>query len=557
MSVDQYLKEAKLAQVREDTIRALERAEEECVAHYEWKYVAAGYKEYLKDYSNAHRCYQKAIELYPDDIWSYIKCARMFAEEKRDILATAAILSQATEALKERSDGFVWKTLARAHYTLCGDEERARALLLLGEKRAETVEDLCNLASVYKRDLNQDDKVLELLDRAKILLGSLSLEKDELEQYMFLWWNLVNFWVDEQGDREGGKVLLHEAKSYASCSGDYVIIAQAWEGHFGKEGLPEILLAGQKEAKTEDDWLELAKEYHKLLQDPDQIRKCLEQAQIYAPKDPRIARGYRHWLDEEEVAETITPAGHIPGENIPQQRVLKGFKADALSLFSFFRARMTEKHISTIASADYGMDYDQHFAVLHEIWTKGLIPQSKGWDLEVLELTRWSTALTMFNHEIRAFASIVLILEYPNTQTRQNSLNETLVILIESCRALGEETLPLLEELLVWVYNALSEYSQMDQAFALLALLLVRAILDATDMRALEVCTKLKEIETTISECFTQDVAYPQEQWLFQHLHHNIKNRLWKKQAQELLEEAQNSFPESEHWKELASRIFS
>lgn len=169
-----------------------------------------------------------------------------------------------------------------------------------------------------------------------------------------------------------------------------------------------------------------------------------------------------------------------PPAIVVAHRRLDSWIADPTALLEWLRARISPASLTAISATDT-TDHDKHLAAVTDIARTGLIPQPLDWHpRESLEHTRWATG-DHVDHVARAFACTVLLIDAAGP-TQRDGHEQTIPVLIESCLALGTETLAPLTGLLVTLAEAY-ESSATELPFTLLGLLVAAAALDAADPR--------------------------------------------------------------------------
>ncbi|MDR3425449.1 MAG: hypothetical protein P4M13_10335 [Alphaproteobacteria bacterium] len=128
------------------------------------------------------------------------------------------------------------------------------------------------------------------------------------------------------------------------------------------------------------------------------------------------------------------------------------------SLFDYLCCKINPKiDLVKISEADYGMDAKEHYEKLFQIYSTGEMPRPLTWNpREVLELTKWSQpddpkwkpgTYGERDHLQRAFSCCVLLV---CADDYSHEYSDLISRLIESCLVWGRDSLPLLEELILW-----------------------------------------------------------------------------------------------------------
>jgi len=155
---------------------------------------------------------------------------------------------------------------------------------------------------------------------------------------------------------------------------------------------------------------------------------------------------------------------------------------NADKLLRLISENIDDSMLLEIAEADYGYDYEKHLVALKEIRDIAKIPMPIEWHpQEVLELIRWSMpddpewkpgSTGMRGYFMRAFCCAALLRAQgePVNYELMPSMNDSLVILLDSIEKLGNEYEEATLEFLVWF---LGRFNQDDEEypFILLALL--------------------------------------------------------------------------------------
>jgi hypothetical protein len=122
--------------------------------------------------------------------------------------------------------------------------------------------------------------------------------------------------------------------------------------------------------------------------------------------------------------------------------------SDADALPRLLTGMLDDHDLRVIAAADHGFDTDAHLAALRRLMHMGTRAPIESEPREVLELTRWDEPphepIYERAHWRRAFATAALLRAYgePENHDRLNGQNQSLVVLIDSLRALAALPLP-------------------------------------------------------------------------------------------------------------------
>lgn len=121
---------------------------------------------------------------------------------------------------------------------------------------------------------------------------------------------------------------------------------------------------------------------------------------------------------------------------------------DADALPALLAGALDDHDLQAIAEADHGRDADAHLAALRRLMREGTLAPLEWRPREVLELTRWDEPphdpIRERAHWRRAFACAALLRAYgePENHDRLDGENQSLVVLIDSLRALAAVPLP-------------------------------------------------------------------------------------------------------------------
>lgn len=103
--------------------------------------------------------------------------------------------------------------------------------------------------------------------------------------------------------------------------------------------------------------------------------------------------------------------------------------------------------LKEIAAADYGHDFDQHYAALVDIYDRNQLPKNLPWHpLEVLSLVRWSSYTSADTHamEVILFCSVLLLAASADQISGKNEGQaETLIIALDCACQLEDDWLSL------------------------------------------------------------------------------------------------------------------
>ena len=478
----------------------------------------------------AHRLLHLAVAHADDRIWDYRHAANVWLE-LGDRESARAALEQYEEVLRNSSQpGYLWRLLAEGFAEGLQDAAGVARCIARATAMAASVDDHCSVAAALWELAGDMEGAREALTRA----SALAEEGTERQA----WWTLANAY-SRLGDDVGVRSTLLRGSEVARSVEQHLVIAAAWQSQFpGAPAIIDSLRAAQQLASTAPEWLEIA-EAHFDCGSPDAIRTCLEAAAALAQDADdahRVARGFRRWLDDHDRADAIAPAGLRPAQVADERVPLAGWLSDAGALLDWLRPQMTAERLAEIAAADYGMDADQHLAALREIVETGLICWPLDWHPgEVLELTRWTRG-TNIDHVVRGFACTVLCVAGTNSGADRSEAD--IIILLESCLALGVDVVSRLQGLLVAMVESSTDVDE-DVVYhapdTLVGLLLVTAALDPGDPR-------LDQLAKLVLDCDQLDELFTE----------GMRPELWLQLADELLRPVVAAQPNAHHVEMLA-----
>jgi hypothetical protein len=277
----------------------------------------------------------------------------------------------------------------------------------------------------------------------------------------------------------------------------------------------------------------------------------------------------REWL---ELVRVPTPADQrIPNWqpiDLHQQALLARFAPAERAMLDWLRPRIDGSMLEEIAEADYGMDFEAHLEALNAIHATGEIPDPLNWEpREVLELIRWSEpddpawkpgSTGERGHLLRAFCCTVLLMAggVPHNRDYFYAENETLIQLVASVLALGEEASRAALQLLCWRKLGLPWDNDDSPFFALGILLLVASLPQwaSNDELLNELGEWVIAEETRLRFDYGHVLTPSSEAWLFGLTFHNLKRDTWEAVALHVLSQAQTcSVPALQ---KLANRLF-
>ncbi|MEZ4380177.1 MAG: hypothetical protein R3A79_02425 [Nannocystaceae bacterium] len=471
---------------------------------HEWRAVASAYRE-AEDDASARRCLSRAIDADPLQVWCYRDLAALLRDRLDDPAGALATLA-AAEAAMDAADavpGYRWNQLAGLYRDFGASAAIVRRVVDSGLARAATLDDRCAAVSGYARLLGD-------AARARELLADVEARATAAREIRG-WWTIANTYSGALDDPAGARRSVERGLALAETPGECVTMANAWGSHRGDaELLGACLAKAEALATTSDAWLTVAEAHSEHTGDREACRRCLD----HVAADPdagddrrrRAAHGYRHWLDDPEAADRLSPRGKRPEELAPRRRALAGWSADASALLEWLRPRLSAEIMGSIAAADYGFGRDDNLAALRDIHETGLLPIPLGSQLhEVCALCRWADGERV-DHVERAFTCAMLCLDYVcETSCFTDDLVSTLPQLVESCVELGPEPTRALVSLLVWlVEREEPEEALEDEGSGVLAclyaLLVAAASLDPDDPRLASLARSVLAIEAALSQ---------------------------------------------------------
>ena len=441
---------------------------------HEWRTIANGLPGEIDVESVAAPLLATAVAEH--EIWGIRDAARIRAERGDDAGAHAALEAGFAMLVRgpdpttyRRTRGYEWVLLGRG-----GDAELQRRCLEAGLAHARARgdgDDLLELANAWCAVIDRTAGI-ELIREVE-RLGTVRP------------WAIANAW-DHLGEPAEVQRVLATALAAAATLADALHVARAWGSHaeLARRAVPPTpdvvadlvgrvvagLERGEALATGIDDWLQLAETAFDL-KVGSSIRRALDFAAALGEAPARVSAGYKQWLGDDAMAARLGPRGVRPDALRPRLRTASR-AATTEPLFDALRMRVTPAQLSSVAGADYGMDYAKHLAALEDICATGLVPDPLPWvPHEVCALTRWDEG-ERTDHLVRALCVTLVCLSDGELATNG-------AILLESCRVLGLDPVPFF----AWCL----ETADGDGELAVATLLLVLAGVPAPiDLDALE-----------------------------------------------------------------------
>lgn len=559
-----WLKRAAAAGEDSERVRCLAAAEAGVRHQADWVEIARGHAARLSAAAGAaaevRRCLARAIAEGREEIWIYRKAAELLLSDLQDPAAARAALDAAAAAFAASPDvrPYLYVLLAGGYQETLQDPAAARRCLEAARARARSADDLCAVAGGYGKLLGEVDTGRALLREAEASAAAVDPATGRADTRAL--WTIANTYENPFGDDEAVLRVLAEGAARAETLHLCVTMAFAAAGHGAR--LPaagplvrQALARGEALACGAADWLKLAEGFHVHARDPGEVRRCLERALALAPDASlrgKIARSFRHFLGDAEAAERVAPhRGALPEEIAVRRSPLPGWQAAPGALLTWLRARVTDRTLRRIASADYGSSFEQNLAPLRDIYETGALPRPLDWHpLEVLSLTRWSEG-ERTDHLARAFACAILCIDATSEAPRCGEPETVLPQLLDSCLRLGPEALVHLRGLAV----ALLESREEDEDAPLLShgLLLCAAAVDPADPR-------LPALAARVDALAAQQAARPRHSdspgggWLWGSTYFQLCHPLWRALTAEVLGRAVAAVPSAGYLAELAAR---
>jgi hypothetical protein len=468
------------------------------------------------DRAAAAGCLDEALRTAGHEVWLHRNMAETWTRLGDAAAATRALRAfEAKLACAGASPGYEWRLLAEG-FAVLPDHAAVQRCLGAGRAHAASADDCCSIARGYVELLADRGTALELLHRAEELASAAPASLADAPD-VAPWWAIAGAWTELFDDRDRARASLDEGLARAADVGGCATIAAAWASLAADRvgGLADVrrcLAKGRLLARTFDEWLDLAEATYEHGDDAEALRDCLRAAgrrAATAAERRRLAHAARAWLPAGD-AEAYGPAGLAPAELAPPGPTDLGFDRDAGALFDWLRGRIDARALAAIAAEDYGRDQHAHLAALRDVVRTGLVPVPLPWHpREVASLARWREG-EQVDHAVRAFCCTLLCLDALGEGCASGS-EDTIVVLVESCCALGREALGHLPGLLVALAGQGQGRDQATAAMTTLALLLASIRLDAGDPRLDALAHHLLELEAA---CARSGYAHAEHGWL-------------------------------------------
>jgi hypothetical protein len=549
-----WVKEARTA-IGLEAARCLRAAEPLVKRGSDWSMLAKAWAALGHDgHDDARRCADQAVAHGDCEVSDYYWAAAVHANELHDLASARRALDRCFEILAAsvgvRADQ--WCALAGGYAVVLCDTDAARRCLERGEaqSKAASVDGLCTFARGYVEHLDDQATARARVERAMAIA-----ETPPPADLGGALWTLANVHRNALRDPETAWRVLERGLPRATSVADCLHIGRAAANHAETEPLrrPFVLSCvtrAESRASTTDDWIATANAWHEHRGDPADIRRCLEQAlagDLNGAERPRIAFGYRHWLEDAVSADRLSARGIAPAALVMTHRHLEQWQPDPAGLLDWLRERITPKALAKIAAADFGFGCDTHLAALSDIQATGLIPQPLEWHpREVLELVRWREGENT-DHTARAFACTVLLLDAAGPTYRDHH-EQTMAVLLDSCLALGDEAVGRALGLMVTLVQAFKE-SRVELSFAYLGLLLAAAARNPYDQRLAGLADRLVAAELEARR------AEHGPGWLLGLTRFDARYGLWRSLVEDLLAEPSRGKPSLAHLWTIAERL--
>lgn len=237
-----------------------------------------------------------------------------------------------------------------------------------------------------------------------------------------------------------------------------------------------------------------------------------------------------------------------------QQELLAPLLAYRTSLISLLSPQLTDEMLHYMATADYGMNVEQHLAALRQV-RMGEIPAPMQWEpLEVLRLVRWSEpeqpsltrhalGLGQSGHLQRAFACTALLLAGMMPENRNLAFegdNSTLIQLVASLvtfnEAMQRAGARLLSERLLML-----DLEDDARPFFALGILLLTAVLpqpDPAHLIALATWVLAEEARCRDYLMHAAPWQHVTDQWLLGLTNFNVRHEAWQALTVQILSAA-------------------
>lgn len=234
---------------------------------------------------------------------------------------------------------------------------------------------------------------------------------------------------------------------------------------------------------------------------------------------------------------------------------LSRFNPSERVLFDWLRKRVNDSMLREIAEADYGMDAEEHFKALVKLRDGEKLPVPLRWvPREVLELIRWSKpdepsckpgCRSSRDHLKRAFACTLLLraAAEPENIGYTSGENETIIQLVESAIALGNEATEVALSFLCWCFPRVSALD--ERPFYAMAILLLQVFLSKHDKQGEELLVTCDWVINEEARVRSNDVwnLAISNWWLLGLTFHNQRHQAWESLTRKILLEPSKPHP--------------
>ena len=189
--------------------------------------------------------------------------------------------------------------------------------------------------------------------------------------------------------------------------------------------------------------------------------------------------------------------------------------------------KISDKDLQIIADADYGMDWDDHYAELRKIYDTSIIPKPLKWEPhEVVSLTRWSDYRKYSDDKTRVlFCSLILILAFhEDDEGYIHSVNESIIASIDICEDFGRDWLIALKEMLEGLHAEVDIKIYEEEILYLpLGIWVISNLLD----QACSEINKWKTITDKETRRLTRSDYYEPKKSILAYTFHNLRHEKW------------------------------
>lgn len=475
-----WVREANDAASSDQKIRLLREAEDAAEYSSEWQEIAQAHAQRgPAGYEDAQRCAERALAGERRSVRPYRNAAVLYLKALGDPEGARALLDRCAGTLRSdpdpKSEGaarffdqvryYDWVLLAEGYQELFGAAAEVSTCLEQAVALAREPQDYCAISGTYERLLDDNQTARALFARAEALASTSDAGS---------WSTIANHF--RNSDPERARQCLERGLAQARTHSECTALALGFSHHRIEEGPERCLDKGASLARRAHEWIYLADVANDLAE--SRVRPFLEGALAASPDVEdrhKIAYGFRHWLNDPERADAISPRGLRPTAILRKVRTLAGWNADPDGLFDWLCAHMTTESLRKIAEADYDCGTEKHLVALQDIAAFRLVPRPIPWSpVEVLELARWADGQKV-DHLARAFASTLLCLN--------DDAIQSLPGLLESVIELGPGVLALLVGFLTALIEADEEDDTTGHIYLQLALLFAASAQDPRDPR--------------------------------------------------------------------------